>query len=1030
MGPGDGIISLLVTLQDKFSPTLGKLEAGVNKVATGMNGLRSALGPLTSGLAAFAGAAAGALAMSKSLEMAKAAVESENRLLAALRGRTEEQKRILALTSRMQVETREEDDALNDLAATMLNVGVAAKDVEGFLRASVDIAAALGLETKTVGQELARISEGGEARMLGRFVPELKKMKEEGASAVEQVDFLMKKFSGQEAQLAVTTFGRITQLENLIGDEAERVGKTFAEIKRIILEALLPQVKKFADFMSDPKVVAALKAMAQAFLPILEIVVKVSLAIAGFFALQGLVSVLMSIGSAVAAILAGVLQIAAPLVIIVGLIAAIPGAIQFFMDMFANVSQYISDLRQEFSDTLGDIATGQLGVADLFDLLATRARQFWISFKASVVTPVLEYAKAIANIVEGIFIAVVASLQRAWYSVLAAIELAMRYMVKGVLLAVQGMLNSAIAGINAVRKALGKDPLQLHNFADQFSTDVDPRISAGLAATDKAFAEAADKIFNSMQTAQNNIVNVTFDSQKKLEESEKAFQERRNASYAKHRKDNADADKAAREKALKDIANFEAEITAARAEAARLSQFSAINFSTATGADFRKAAGGHLTDEQRVLLVEALNQRVKEGALGLQEYLEILRQVTTEEFEKQLVALDLEIKANAKIIESLEKKRLLTTRTTEQAVEQREVVGAIRDEMNKQVDLFRRRAELSQKTQTSELKIVQAVMELAKLQQDKADRAKSTFEASNAGTKSSLEAGLIWPSEARAQNEAALQKFREGLQAVQDELFNITATTPAAFKGITDMSAKIAEMQRQTEQGAVPQEGSFWKGLDTGFETTMQNMGDLAKTGASVGQSLASNMAAGLVTLFLEGKAAFKDFLVTFLAGIAQMILQMIIARGIMTALGIPYVPAAHDGGYVQNGTVIKRQRGGYVPGPNVDRDMIPALLAPREFVVRRDAVEHYGLGFMYALNRRRVPKTSMNESSSPRFNARFMGGGEVAAAPSGAASPTPAYIVGDNQAVERLLSGGRDAMMRWMRDNSSDLRGIFQERP
>jgi hypothetical protein len=51
----------------------------------------------------------------------------------------------------------------------------------------------------------------------------------------------------------------------------------------------------------------------------------------------------------------------------------------------------------------------------------------------------------------------------------------------------------------------------------------------------------------------------------------------------------------------------------------------------------------------------------------------------------------------------------------------------------------------------------------------------------------------------------------------------------------------------------------------------------------------------------------------------------------------------------VQGG--IRRREGGYVPGPNVMRDIVPALLTPHEWVMRPEAVQKYGIAFMSAVN-------------------------------------------------------------------------------
>lgn len=67
----------------------------------------------------------------------------------------------------------------------------------------------------------------------------------------------------------------------------------------------------------------------------------------------------------------------------------------------------------------------------------------------------------------------------------------------------------------------------------------------------------------------------------------------------------------------------------------------------------------------------------------------------------------------------------------------------------------------------------------------------------------------------------------------------------------------------------------------------------------------------------------------------------------ILSAVGAKTIPVP----------VVKRAEGGPIPGPRVRRDIVPALLMPGEFVVRRDAVDRYGLAAMHALNQGRVPR-------------------------------------------------------------------------
>lgn len=130
-------------------------------------------------------------------------------------------------------------------------------------------------------------------------------------------------------------------------------------------------------------------------------------------------------------------------------------------------------------------------------------------------------------------------------------------------------------------------------------------------------------------------------------------------------------------------------------------------------------------------------------------------------------------------------------------------------------------------------------------------------------------------------------------------------------------------------------------------------------------------------------------------------------------------------------------RRQGRVPGPSVNRDVVPAMLTPGEFVMKRSAVSNYGLGVMYAMNEGIVPKDMFG--SLPGVRKLATGGTAEATIPpkieistpmqaptqmpqqqSGSQAPVPAYIVANEQAMQNLLNGGKNAMIDFMRRNKS----------
>jgi hypothetical protein len=60
----------------------------------------------------------------------------------------------------------------------------------------------------------------------------------------------------------------------------------------------------------------------------------------------------------------------------------------------------------------------------------------------------------------------------------------------------------------------------------------------------------------------------------------------------------------------------------------------------------------------------------------------------------------------------------------------------------------------------------------------------------------------------------------------------------------------------------------------------------------------------------------------------------------------------ANTGGFITRSGVRRYAGGGYVPGPNVNRDVVPALLTPGEFVLNRAATARAGVANLARFNR------------------------------------------------------------------------------
>lgn len=109
----------------------------------------------------------------------------------------------------------------------------------------------------------------------------------------------------------------------------------------------------------------------------------------------------------------------------------------------------------------------------------------------------------------------------------------------------------------------------------------------------------------------------------------------------------------------------------------------------------------------------------------------------------------------------------------------------------------------------------------------------------------------------------------------------------------------------------------------------------------------------GLIAGFLETSADVADIL-----GLDHVAKVLRSGAADARQWGHDTGPGATDQG--QGGIAVegglRRARGGVIPGPNVNRDIVPVLAMPGEYFVRRSAVERFGTAFFDQLNAGQMP--------------------------------------------------------------------------
>jgi hypothetical protein len=238
-----------------------------------------------------------------------------------------------------------------------------------------------------------------------------------------------------------------------------------------------------------------------------------------------------------------------------------------------------------------------------------------------------------------------------------------------------------------------------------------------------------------------------------------------------------------------------------------------------------------------------------------------------------------------------------------------------------------------------------------------------------------VQAGAIRPFQATRQDQQAKQALADALAAAEQEI----RSGPDAEKVMAALRAKLQEVRRLVGQGGRVAGQTFAEGLSDGFQQFLDRAEDVynqAKDGAlQLADSFSTGLSAAIVDTISGVKSlkdAFRDFAATTLRNVAQLITQILVLRAIAgiagafaaggetagTAYagsaadvgsgglqGIGGVPTAfaNSGGLVVPGGIRRFAGGGYVPGPNINRDIVPALLTPGEYVMSRREVAAAG---------------------------------------------------------------------------------------
>lgn len=243
-------------------------------------------------------AALGAVA----LKNADTQQQAEQRLLTALKGRTDIQQRLITQAAELQSRSVLGDEVVIGQQAYLASLGMTEEQIGRVIEASAQLSAATGMTLDSAVKNLAK-TFGGLTGELGESIPKLKELTVEQLKNGEAVDFILENYKGFAESAAQTALGPLRQLNNAWGDFLEQIGAAMMPFATKVTRALTVVVQMLQSLSPAMKqVLVVVAGLAAAIGPLslgIGAVIKVLPMLSA-----GLTALLSPVGFVVAAIVA------------------------------------------------------------------------------------------------------------------------------------------------------------------------------------------------------------------------------------------------------------------------------------------------------------------------------------------------------------------------------------------------------------------------------------------------------------------------------------------------------------------------------------------------------------------------------------------------------------------------------------------------------------------------------------------------------------------------------------------------------
>ena len=233
-------------------------------------------------------------------------VQAETRLMTALKGREDIQRRLMEQAAELQSRSTFGDEEIIAQQAYLASLGMTERQINDVIEASAQLSTATGMTLESAVKNLAK-TYGGLTGELGESIPALKSLTAEQLKSGEAVKYILENYQGYAEAAAQSGTGSMRQLKNQLGDLAEQLGMILMPALQKIVGWISNMVTWFQNLSpTTQKVIVVIASLAAAIGPVLtvggKLLAMLPLIKAAFTAMTGpiglVISALVALGAA------------------------------------------------------------------------------------------------------------------------------------------------------------------------------------------------------------------------------------------------------------------------------------------------------------------------------------------------------------------------------------------------------------------------------------------------------------------------------------------------------------------------------------------------------------------------------------------------------------------------------------------------------------------------------------------------------------------------------------------------------------